>query len=177
MPKYIEHEIKVLGVDVVQLQAQLEELGAKKVFDDFRIFTTFDTPDRKYTSNHTILRLTEEGKLKLSISSVDKDGTKETVKVFTSRKEETVDFLAKLGVHPIAQVQSHRISYEWGDTDFDIDQFPEIPAFLEIDTDYLPITLEALLQKLELDAHQIVTMGTEEIFSQYDKSYFELFKI
>ena len=37
--EYMEHEIKVLNVDIDQVKAKLEELGAQKVYEDERKFT------------------------------------------------------------------------------------------------------------------------------------------
>jgi adenylate cyclase class IV len=55
-------------------------------------------------------------------------------------------------------VKSHRISYELGNIDFDIDKFPNIPAFLEIDIENLEISVEELLKKLDLDSNEVVVM-------------------
>ena len=127
MNKYIEEEIKVLDVDDGRLQKILEKLGAKKVFDGKRIFTTYDTRNKKYTSKGIIIRLTEEDKVKLSITTPLKKNKRETVKLFISRKKETVDFLERIGLFPVAEVASYRISYELGKVDIDIDKFPKIP--------------------------------------------------
>lgn len=177
MNSYIEHEVKILDIDVEKVQSKLEALGAVKVYDDERVLTTFDTKDFGYKSQRKSIRLTEEGKLKLSVSSGCGE-SKETVKLFTSRKEETVDFLSQLGLYPITEVKARRISYEWNEVDFDIDIFSEIPAFLEIDIERLTIPLEELLIQLGLNEKRRVVMGTKEIFQEvYGKDFYELFKI
>lgn len=177
---FTEQEIKILDIDPKEIQSKLEEMGAKKVFDADRVFTTFDTPDRKYTAQNTTIRLTEEDKLKLSIRTLKKDGKKDSVKVFTSRKQETVDFLDRLGLSSVAEVKSHRVSYELGEgnvVDVDIDEFPGIPPFVEIDLEFLPMPLEEFLIKLGLAGREPMDITTEEIYSYYGKDYFELFKI
>lgn len=177
MNKYQEHEIKVLNVNIPELQKRLGSIGAKKVFDDDRVFITLDTKDGELKKDKKLLRLTEEGKIKLSISSINAGGKKETIKVFTSRTQETLDLLSKLGYFPISKVKSHRISYELDDIDFDIDQFPEIPAFMEIDLGSSETDISELLEKLGLVDNEQVIMGTEDIFTHYGKDYYELFKI
>lgn len=180
MSTYTEQEIKILDVNPKELQAKLEEMGAKKVYDADRVFTTFDTPDRKYTAQNTIIRLTEEEKLKLTCRTWNKDGRKDSVKVFTSRKQETVDFLDRLGLSPITEVKSHRVSYELGEgnvVDIDIDEFPGIPSFVEIDLEFLPVPLEEFLAKLGLAGREPMDITTEGIYSYYEKDYFELFKV
>jgi len=176
-PNYIEHEIKILDIDVAEVMLSLEKLSAVKVYDDERIATYFDNPQGDYAKANKSIRLTEEGKLKLSITSVDDATNIKVVKVFTSRKQETVDFLAMLGLFPTAVVQSHRISYEWQNVDFDIDQFPGIPAFMEIDINNLPISQAELLAKLGLQDNKIRQMGIPEVFAEYRVNCFEKFKV
>ena len=178
MSDYIENEVKILNIDAQEVAKLIERLGATKVFDGKRVFTTFDTTDRFYTKNNTIIRLTEEGKLKLSVSYMNENGDKETIKLFTSRKKETVDFLSRLNVVPIARVESHRVSYELDDIDFDIDKFPKIPPFLEVDIGAdSKYSLDELVRKLRLDGNELVSIGTEDIYSKYGKDYFELFAV
>ncbi len=96
MENYREHEIKILGVDVSDIQQKLETLGAKKISDGIRVITTFDTPERKFTHEKKIIRITEEDKIKLSVNFPSSQVQKNSIKVFTSRKKETQDFLGQL---------------------------------------------------------------------------------
>lgn len=173
---YEEHEVKILDVNVEAIKQKLESLGAKKVFDAQRVLTTFDTEEGKFRSQNKIVRLTEEGKLKLSVNYYESEA-KASVKVFTSRAKETIDLLKQLEVFPIAKVTQHRVSYELGKVDFDIDTFPNIPSFLEIDVEHLEYPLEELLGKLGLTENKVVNLGTEAIFKEYGLDYFELFGI
>lgn len=175
--EYKEKEIKVLDVNVEELKKALEYMGAKKVFDNERTFITFDDENNSFQSKNKIIRLTDEGKLKLSISYLDSSGQKETIKLFTSREKETTDFLNQLGVVPIAKVESNRISYELDGIDFDIDIFPHIPPFLEIDLENLDYPVTDLLKKLNLESNRVVEMGTEDIFRELGFDYFDIFKI
>lgn len=177
MANYIEKEVKILDINKEELTKRLEKLGALKIFDWQRTFTTFDTIDHKYTNNKQIIRLTEESKLKLSINNMNKEWKIETVKLFVSRKEETIDFLKRLEINPITEVKSYRISYELDGIDIDIDIFPEIPAFVEIDIETLQWKLPDLLKKLWLEKNEVVEINTEEIFTKYGKKYQEIFTI
>jgi adenylate cyclase class IV len=175
---YVEKEIKVLGVDVPTLVSALETLGAKKVFDDDRVFTYFDYEDYELRNSGEEVRLTEEEKIKLSYSQRLENGEKETIKLFVSRKQEAVDFLFRLGLNPVAEIHSHRISYEFGSTDFDIDVFPEIPSFLEIDLGDSPIkTLEELIDALNLKEEEKLDISTHKIYEKFGIDIFERFKI
>ena len=91
-----------------------------------------------------------------------------------------MDFFHELGLDPISKVKAKRISYELGKIDFDIDKFPVIPAFLEIDIEFLEeegYELEQLLKELGLENNKTVVMGTEDIHSLYGKDYFNEYKV
>src|SRR5205814_288073 len=121
-------------------------------------------------------KLTEEGKVKLSYDAPVEAG-RESIKFVVSRKQETVDFLSRLGFLPVSQSTSERISYEWEGVGFDIDESPQIPAFLEIDCGESNYSLEDILKKLGLENHESGEMSTPEIYKKYGLDYFKLFKI
>lgn len=170
--KYLEKEIKILDIDVQDLIIKLKELGAEEVFNDKRIITHFDYQDGKLQKEKKIVKLTEEGSLKLTYSE-----EKESIKLRTSRKQETVDFLNRLGLLPISESLSHRISFEWEGVDFDIDEFPQVPPFLEIDLGETNHKIEEILTRLSLEKNEKREMGTPDVYEKYELDYFTLFKI
>ena len=181
---YFENEIKVLDVSPEIICNKLDSMGAKKVFDDDRVFTTFDSQTESYLAKDILIRLTEEEKLKLSIStdtSKSSTGEKRTIKVFVSRKKEMIDFFAVLGIEAVAEVKSHRISYELttskGIVDFDLDTFPLIGSFLEIDLENMDRPLDEYLKELGLENNRIVNCGTEQIYGMYGYDYYKEFSI
>ncbi len=178
---YIEKEIKILDVNVEELQKKLEEIGAKKVFDDDRTITAIDTDDRHFLNKEDkLIRITEEGNTKITMHvNQSNPDIKREIKFKTSGLKETKDFFTELGLKPISKVVAHRISYELGKIDFDIDFFPAIPPFLEIDTKYITeteFTVDSLIEKLNLKDKKIVIMGTEDIHKLYNIDYFEVYK-
>jgi adenylate cyclase class IV len=174
---YIEKETKVLNINVQEITEKLKALGAKEVFNDKRIITHFDSKERTLIKEEKNIKLTEEGKLKLSWSGRRKENGHETVKLFVSRKQEAIDFMNRLGFDPISESTSHRISFEWEGVDFDIDEFSQIPAFLEIDLGDSKYTLQDILQKLNLEKNEMGEMSTPEIYKKYGFDYFDLFKL
>ncbi len=182
MNEYKEHEIKILDVNIDDLQARLVDLNAIKVFDDERTITVFDTENLAYINQKDkLIRITEEGTVKVTMHvNQSKPEIKEGIKFKTSRMKETADFFHELGLDPICKVTSHRISYEIGQIDFDIDKFPLIPPFLEIDIEHLEKegwTVDQLLKALGLEENKVVVMGTEDIHKLYGINYFEAYKI
>lgn len=164
-------ETKVLNIDTKGIEQKLTSLGAKKVFDNVRTITYFQNPKENQKPS---LKLTEEEKLKLSYQNDQGD---EEIKLFVSRKAECVALLGHLGYVPISEVKARRISYEWMGIDFDIGEFLQIPAFLEIDLGDSKFTLEDIFQKLDLEKNEKIQMSTPETFKKYKLDYFELFKI
>lgn len=178
---YIEKEIKILDVNVEELQKKLEKIGAKKVFDDDRIITAIDTEDKHFLKEEDkLIRITEEGNTKITMHvNQSNPDIKREIKFKTSGLKETKDFFIELGLKPISKVKAHRISYELEEIDFDIDFFPVIPPFLEIDTKNITemgYTVESLIEALGLKDNKIVIMGTEDIHKLYNIDYFEVYK-
>ena len=161
--EYKEHEIKVLNVNIESVTKKLEEIGAKKVYDDFRTIITLD-----------------EGSIKVTMHvHQSQPDIKAGIKFKTSRLKETMDFFHEMGLSPISKVKVPRISYELGKIDFDIDNFPAICPFLEIDIEHINeegYTVESLLKELGLENNKVVVMGTEDIHKLYNIDYFEVYK-
>lgn len=179
--EYKEHEVKILDIDVKKLVEKLDEIGAKKVYEDTRTIITLDTEDRLFLNQKDkLIRITDEGSIKVSIHvNQSKPEIKETIKFKTSRLKETMDFFHQMGLDSISKVKADRISYELGKIDFDIDKFPAIPPFLEIDIEFLEdegYTLESLLKVLGLENNRSVVMGTEDIHKLYGIDYFNEYK-
>ncbi len=105
---------------------------------------------------------------------------KREIKFKASCLKETLDFFHEMGLDPISRVKAPRISYELGKIDFDIDSFPFIPPFLEIDIEHIReegYTVESLLKKLGLENNPVVEMGTEDIHKLYHVDYFDAYQV
>ena len=181
LSEYKEHEIKVLDVNVEEVCKKLEEIGAKKVYDDVRTIIALDTEDRHFLNDKDkLIRVTDEGSIKVTMHvNQSKPDIKSGIKFKTSRLKETMDFFHEMGLDPISKVEAPRISYELGKIDFDIDKFPAIPAFLEIDIENIEeegYTVEDLLKKLGLENNKVVVKGTEDIHELYGVDYFDVYK-
>jgi len=179
--EYKEHEIKVLDVDIENLTKKLEEIGAKKVYDDARTIMALDTKDKHFLKHEDkLIRVTDEGSVKVTMHvHQSQPDIKEGIKFKTSRLKETIDFFQEMGLDPISKVRAPRVSYELGQIDFDIDSFPAIPPFLEIDIEHVEeegYTVESLLKRLGLENNKVVVMGTEDIHKLYNIDYFEAYK-
>ena len=177
MTNFIETEYKILDIDLDNLDAAMKKISAQKVYDGIRTITYFDHPNGSLRKANEGIKLTEEDKLKLEYTRKSSTDQSDSVKLFVSRKKETVEFLNRLNLAPVTEVQARRISYELDSIDFDIDCFPGIPPFMEVDLGNSSIALDDLLNSLDLLSHEPIVATTPEIFTRYNKDYFEEFKI
>ncbi len=178
MNNYSENEIKVLNIDVGDVEMRLKKMHAKPVYMGQRTISTFDYSDSRCHKRDTLIRLTEEGTVKITvhINNSALDGNRKIIKLHPLENVDTCkDFLFSLGLQEKTRVTAKRSSYEMGKIDFDIDEFPVIPPFLEIDVEKLDMPLDLLLHDLGLEKKQIVDCGTEEIFRMYGIDYYSVF--
>ncbi len=180
MNSYIEKEIKILNIDVKDVQLHLEKLHARPVYVGQRIISTFDYNDGQCQQQDTLIRLTEERTVKVTIH-INNSASGDNRKIIKLHPLENSiicrDFLSSLGLQEKTRVVAKRSSYEIGEVDFDIDEFPVIPPFLEIDIEKLDVPLELLLHDLGLKNSRIVNCGTEEVFRMYGIDYYSAFSV
>lgn len=178
MDNYSENEIKILNVNVEKLIKCLISKEAKLVFSGERVIHTFDDNCESYRSRDILIRLTDEASTKLTVHVNNTSTNRQIIKLHMVENGMTIiDFLSVLGLFERTRLRSYRTSFELEGIDFDIDQFPNIPPFLEIDIANLNYSLDILLFDLGLESNQIVTCGTEEIFKLYGLDYYSLFSI
>ena len=138
-----EIEAKFLNINIAQTEAKLLEIGALKVRDFFYRRRVFDYPDWRLDKAHSWLRLRDEGdKITLSFKKrigADKhDGTgnddgMEEVEIVVDDFEKTVQLLLALGFIEKHYAENKRSRWIKDGVEFDIDTFPELEPYLEIE--------------------------------------------
>src|SRR3989338_2283373 len=133
-----EIEVKILNIHTGQVREKLQQLEAKKKFAGEIVRVTFDFPDRRLKQNHELLRVRKIGD-ETTLCFKGKKEYEDTVKireeleVTTSSFENTVKILELLGFQKINENKKYRESYHIGKAKFEIDQWGNIPHFLEIE--------------------------------------------
>lgn len=131
-----EVEAKVLEIDEQYVTEQLEEQGAEKVFDGEVTSRFYDYPDGRI-EEEGVLRLREAGDHTFITYKIDvsRDGAKtmEEIEFDVSSTEMADRFLRELGLEEIRSSWKHRQKWERGDIEYVIDEYPGIPALLEIE--------------------------------------------
>ena len=162
---HTEIEERILEVNLEEVVAKLEKLGAKKVGDWFQKRYVYDfTPKRenewiRLRSNGKETTLTYKNQETQSIN-----GTKE-LEVVVSGFEETNELLRIMGYIPRAYQENKRIRYYLEHIEIDIDTWPLIPTYVEIEggTEEEVKKVEELLG---LTNNKITAANTQDIYLQ-----------
>ena len=138
-----EVEVKFLNIDVQATEAKLAALGAKKVGEYFYRRRVFDYPDLRLHKQGAWVRLRDEGervtlvyKQRLGVTSHDgstSDQSMEEVELTVDSFDRTAEFLTAIGLQEKFYEENRRVRWVKGEVEFDIDTWPQLPPYLEIE--------------------------------------------
>lgn len=171
-----EFEIKFLEVDVPELEKKLLSIGAEKVGEYNYSRVMLDHPDFRMRDSHAWLRIRTDGKestltykqrigVKSNDASIPDEGMKE-IEVVIDDYKKTYEIFKLSGFITKLEVKNKRVRYKKGDTVFDIDSYPQIPPYIEIESDSLVKAQEAA-RELGFDAEQGLICSGEQIYKKY----------
>lgn len=160
-----EYEVRILEIDTKEVIQKLQKMGATKIQDSVQKRYVYDfNPAQK----GKWIRLRSNGKKStLTIKEIvnsNIDGTKE-LEVEVSDFEETNMILNKLGYKHRNYQENHRIQYMFGDIEIDIDSWPLIPTYLEIEANSEEEVLN-FVNKLGMETKKVVTLDVEAIYRE-----------
>lgn len=162
-----EYEVRVLEIDKDSLIKKLEKLGAKKEaeYEQKRyVYDLLEKDDGKW------IRLRTNGsKTTLTYKDITSDridGTKEC-EIEVSSFENTNEILNKMGYFSKAYQENRRIRYYLDGVELDIDSWPMIPTYLEVEGKSEKEVLD-MLKKLEIDEEKVTSLDVQSV---YEKVY------
>ena len=159
----IEYEIRVLEINTDEIIQKLETLGAKKVGEWLQKRYVYDTNPK---SENAWFRLRTNGiETTLTYKNVEKntiDGTKE-LEIIVSDFEKTNDMLKLMGYHHRGYQENKRIRYMLDDIEIDIDSWPLIPTYMEIEGKN-EIEINTILEKLNVPEEKITALNCQDIY-------------
>ena len=129
----IEYEVRVLEINVEEIKEKLKALNAVLVEDVIQKRYVYDF--NPVNPNKWIRLRTNGYKTTLTIKnieSLDISGTKE-IEIEVSDFDTTNEILKELGYIPKGVQENKRIKYELNGVEIDIDTWPKIPTYLEIE--------------------------------------------
>lgn len=163
----IEFEAKIIEIDPHQMEKRIKELGGEKVSDT--------TIMRRYVYDITPgdqskwIRLRDTGKeITLTVKEIIHDGIDGTHEVETvvGDFEATNELLGKLGYTPKGYQENKRTSFILDGARLEIDEWPMIPPYLEIEADSREEVVR-VAEKLGYREDQLTGENTIQIYAHY----------
>ena len=183
---HTEIEAKWLDINLATMRKQLLNIGAKLIAKErLMVREVYDYPDNRLNKIGGWVRVRNEGdKITLSYKQlIDRtvNGTKE-VNVVVDDFESTCSFLRSIGLKSKSFQETKRESWKLGDTEIELDTWPWIPSFIEIEAQN-ENELISVANKLNLDyslalhgsvetAYQAVYDVTDEEIDQWEEIRF-----
>ena len=134
-----ETETKILNVDKVEIEQKLGSLGAKKILDTKFVVDWFWEPGTEEGKEPWFLRIRTDGEgnsevtWKARSEKLGKSRTHKEINFKVGDADAAREFLEELQLENNAHQEKLRTSWELKDWRFDLDQYPGMPAYLEIE--------------------------------------------
>lgn len=165
--EHIEYECTVLNIDLEYIKSKLESLGAKNKGEKFQRRYTYDfNPVRK----NSWIRLRTNGEnaticIKEIVDKTKIGGTKE-LETEVGDFDTTNEILERLGYHHRNYQENKRISYELNGVSIEVDSWPLIPTYIEIEGSSESEVLK-VLKLLEVEENNVTTLDVSSIFKEF----------
>ncbi len=173
---HTEYEVRVLEINVEEVEEKLKEVGAIFEWDRLQKRYTYDfhpVEPKKW------IRLRTNGeKTTLTIKNVVSskiDGTKE-LEIVVDDFERTNLILNELGYHPKAFQENRRRKYVFQGVEIDIDSWPFIPTYLEIEGPSEEKVYE-VLSILGLEKDSVTSNDVEKVYLDYGYNINDIFEL
>ena len=158
-----EYEVRFLEINQNEIISKLKKLGAVEVGNWVQIRKTFDLiPAQK----NSWLRLRTNGITTTltvkEINSAKIDGTKEA-EVVVDSFEEMDTILSKIGLKARNYQENKRHQFKYKNTEIDVDSWPLIPAYMEIEGSNEQAIKEVCCD-LGLEFNSATTMDVTDIY-------------
>ena len=163
---HTEYEVRVLEIDVDSIKEKLESVGAEFCFDKLQKRYVYDFIP-KVESKWIRLRTNGE-KTTLTIKNLVSssiDGTQE-LEVEVDNFERTNLILKELGYEAKGYQENRRIQYMLNGCEVDIDYWPMIPTYLEIEGPSEEAVYDTI-KILGIDKKSITTRDVQGIYLDY----------
>ncbi len=161
-----EFEIRILEINPEIIIKKLEKLGAKKIIERNMKRMVYDFKPKQ---KGKWIRLRDDGqKNTITVKEITNDsvsGTKE-FEIEIESFEKGKELLEKLEYKPKAYQENKRTSYELDKTEIDIDAWPKIPPYLEIESDSEKKVWETV-KKLGYKKEQTTGINNIKIYEKY----------
>ncbi|MEI6478087.1 MAG: CYTH domain-containing protein [bacterium] len=135
-----EIEVKFLDIDESAMEAKLVAIGAVKQFERLYRRKVYDYPDLRLNEASAWIRVRDEGdkvtmgfKQRLEPDKNGNDAGMDEVEMTVSDFDAAWTFLEKIGMKQKFYEENRRTCYTLGEIEFDIDHWPLLKPYLEIE--------------------------------------------
>lgn len=141
-----EIEVKFLNINLGMVQKKLKSVGAKKIGEYFQRWKAFDYSDWRLDKKGAWIRLRDEGNGKITLAFKKRLGVKrkskegaandagmEEIEIYVSDFDKTALMFEKFGFVEKHYVEKKRTQWKKGGVEFDIDVYPKLNPYLEIE--------------------------------------------
>ena len=159
-----EIEVKILDIDVSTIFSVLEKSGAKKVRERLMKRYVYDIPGKPFS---WIRLRSDEQKTTLAVKkAIDKTGKTYEIETEVSDFEGMKLVLQHLGYEPRAYQENARISYRLDSVEIELDFWPGIPPYLEIEAQSEQ-EIKETVAKLGFKMSQTIRENTAIIYKKH----------
>ncbi len=181
-----EIEAKILNINVDQIESKLAGLGAHKIGERLFRSISFDYPGFPLDKQAAWVRLRDEGdkitlafKQRLGVTDMKKgmnDSGMEEVELEVSDFETTKQFLLRIGLIEKFSQEKKRTSWKKGTVVYDIDTWPRLDPYLEVEADTWE-AVDAAIEELGFDLKNKKICSATQIYEMAgirDKEYVQM---
>ncbi|MFH1751867.1 MAG: CYTH domain-containing protein, partial [archaeon] len=162
---------KVLEINKQEMVKKLLALDAVKVFEGDIQATCYDFKDNSILHDNSLLRLRKKGDknfltFKKVVSSV-KAKVVEEIETEVKDFNEMQEILLNMNLKSFKDFTKKRTSFKIDETLFEIDEYKELPVFMEIEAPDIK-TIDYYVEKLGVDKTKVKTWILKKLFEHYN---------
>ena len=167
----MEIETKVLNVNISEVKNKLKSLGAKELQNTRLTVDWFCLKGAEKNGHPWYLRVRsyQNGKAEVTWKSLEKfvGNTRQSdeINISVSDFEKTKEILRTIGLEHYAHQEKDRISLQFKDWIFELDQYPGMPIYLEIEGKSEEHVREAI-KMLNLEKYESTSEGEVKLIRE-----------
>jgi len=170
-----EVEVVYTDINIKGIENRLRKIGAEKMEDILYRIAVFDYPDLRLEKNYSWVRLRSRGdKTTLTYkerqgvnkgSSENEDLGMKEIEIEVSDFEQTKELLLNMGFIVKLEQEKRRIRWQKDAVTFDIDYWPMLKPYLEIESDDMQ-KIDLAIEELGLDINKKRIINNWEIYKE-----------
>lgn len=161
-----EIEAKILEVDIAELEKRLAALGAVREGEHLYRIHNFDFPGYPLREDHSWVRLRTDGAHTTLTFKKQHEAHMEEVEVAVNDFDTAHAFLHSIGMIEKHAQEKKRITWQKGGITYDIDTWPLLPTFLEVEGESWD-EVERAITELGYDYSRRMVCAASKIYDHY----------